>query len=867
MADGGNTSQRVRAGLSLDSLGARYLLFAVLAGAAVVGLVVLLQAQVTRQTAASAATLAAATRVQQLTKGLRDRLWLASFRLHALMMDPRQPAAPVLTAVEEARATLRALAAQPPGAEGRAALAALGQALARLDAEVRRLIELRGDPDRTYPALSVMNDEHLPANRRFAAALEAAIAALEADGRPSARQWPLYRRLVGLRDLWRRTVLAFRGTLVLRTVFEQGHADADAMERRMRALLAEVEHEVAALEAARARGALPLEVDAAVPELRAALDAWRDGLERILTVRRSGAWRADLELLTTRVRPLMAEIFGHLDSLDRAAAVQARAAVARAEAAARRAGALLWAFAVVGLVVVAVGYFYLERRVLGPVREVARALRAGVASGVPAVHGAGATRETRELVEAFRAMWHEVQRRQESLEHQALHDALTGLPNRVLMQDRLAQAIALAERTRSGVAFMLMDLDGFKEVNDTLGHQAGDLLLVRVAERLREVLRRADTVARLGGDEFGLVVPHASAEEAEHVARKVLAALARPVRLEGHNLYVGGSIGIALYPEHGTDPYQLLRHADVAMYQAKRSGRGYAFYEERLDDHSVARLSLLGELREAIHGGGLRLHYQPKVRIADGAPVTVEALARWRHPERGDLQPEEFVPLAEKAGLVQELTRWVLAEALAQCSRWRRRGLRLGVAVNLSVWDLHDRDLPRQVMRALQGFGLPPNVLTLEITESAAMSEPERARAVLGELHAQGVRIAIDDFGTGFSSFAHLKEFPAHELKIDKSFVTDMCHDDDDAVIVRSLVDLGHNLGREVVAEGVEDQDTWDILAILRCDYAQGHHVARPMPAERLATWLRSRESIAAAWAATRQVPDGTDGRRRSSER
>ena len=847
MADGGNTSRRVRAGLSLDSLGARYLLFAVLAGAAVVGLVLAIHLQVTRQSAGGAAALAEATRVQRLTQTLRDRLWLAGFRLHALMVERAReaPTGPVLEALREARAAMETLALGSErlgggqGSEVREALEALGRILAELEAETRRLLELRRDPGRAYPALPVMDEEHLPANRRFAVALEAAIDALEGGGRPPAQRWPLYRRLVELRDLWRRTVLAFRGTLVLRAVFEGRNADAEAMERRTRTLLAEVEREVAALEAERARGALPLEVEAAVPELRAALDAWRDGLERILAIRRSGAWRADLGLLVTRVRPLIAEAFRHLDLLDRAAAARARAAVARAEAAARRAGALLWAFAVVGLAVVAVGYFYLERRVLGPVREVARALRAGAASAPPAVHGAGATRETRELVDAFRTMWQEVQHRQESLEHQALHDALTGLPNRVLLQDRLAQAIALAERARSSVAFMLMDLDGFKEVNDTLGHQAGDLLLVRVAERLREVLRRADTVARLGGDEFGIVVPHAGAEEAERVARKILDALAHPVAVEGHSLYVGGSIGIALYPDHGRDPQILLRHADVAMYQAKRQGRGYAFYEERTDHHSIARLSLLGDLREAIHGGGLCLHYQPKVRIADGMPVTVEALARWRHPDRGDVPPEEFVPLAEKAGLVQELTRWVLAEALAQCSRWRRRGLRLGVAVNLSVWDLHDRDLPRQVMRFLQGFGLSPDVLTLEVTESAAMADPGRAREVLGELYVHGVRIAIDDFGTGFSSLAHLKQLPAHELKIDKSFVTDMCHDDNDAVIVRSLIDLGHNLGREVVAEGVEDQEIWDILAILRCDYAQGFHVARPMPAERLGAWFR----------------------------
>jgi diguanylate cyclase (GGDEF)-like protein/PAS domain S-box-containing protein len=426
-----------------------------------------------------------------------------------------------------------------------------------------------------------------------------------------------------------------------------------------------------------------------------------------------------------------------------------------------------------------------------------------------------------------------------ALEHQALHDALTGLPNRALLNDRLLQTLRSTRREPGRFALLLMDLDRFKEINDTFGHHWGDLVLRDVAGRLRGVLRQSDTVARLGGDEFAILLPKADAAGAGLTARKIQKAMSQPFCIEGQLLDIGTSIGIALYPDHGSDAGGLLRHADVAMYIAKRADIGHAIYTPDQDEYSPARLSLIGELRRDIRAGCLTLHYQPKVSLATGRVDSVEALVRWQHPERGLVSPAQFISLAEHTGLIRPLTQWVLRAALEQCRAWRDDGLSLGVAINLSARNLHDARLPAAVARLLNGLDLDPSLLRLEVTESAVMTDPARATRILSRLHGMGVHIAIDDFGTGHSSLGYLKRLPVDEIKIDKSFVLDMTADADDAFIVRSVIDLGHHLGLTVVAEGVESAEALDRLAELGCDLAQGYVLARPMPAESLLGWLQ----------------------------
>ena len=424
-------------------------------------------------------------------------------------------------------------------------------------------------------------------------------------------------------------------------------------------------------------------------------------------------------------------------------------------------------------------------------------------------------------------------------EHQAVHDALTGLPNRVLFRDRVAQAIHTGRRSGQGCSVMLMDLNHFKEINDTLGHHQGDRLLQEVAARLRITLRASDTVARLGGDEFGILL-HGIADpvQAATVAKALLERLREPFAVDATTLQVGGSIGVACHPEHGDDVETLIQRADIAMYAAKASSSGHAVFEASQDHHSPRRLRLAAELRGAIERSEIVLAYQPKGDLRTGRIVGVEALARWEHPELGTLEPAEFVPLAEQTGLILALTSSVLDAALERVASWRELGHDVSVAVNLSARSFLDAGLADEIPAMLAARDLPPDALELEITESMLMNDPVRARCTLERLAAIGVSISVDDFGTGYSSLAHLKSLPVDALKIDKSFVLDMDKDDADEAIVRSMIELAHNLGMRVVAEGVESAATWMRLGAMGCDLAQGFHLARPLPASGLLALL-----------------------------
>ena len=422
-----------------------------------------------------------------------------------------------------------------------------------------------------------------------------------------------------------------------------------------------------------------------------------------------------------------------------------------------------------------------------------------------------------------------------ALRKQATHDGLTGLPNRVLLNDRLDRALREAIRTGERVALLIMDLDQFKEINDALGHDQGDRLLVALSRRLESVLRDADTIARLGGDEFAiLLTTDATRAGAVTVARRITAALEKPFDIEGLSLQTHASIGIALFPDHGTGTEELAKRADVAMYVAKRSAQPYSVYASEHDHSSVRRITLLGELRRAMENDELTLHHQPSYDLRSGAIVGTEALLRWNHPRHGLMLPGEFVDLAEVSGLIQPVTRFVTERAIATASNWPEQVTPLGVAVNLSVRNLYDPDLARWMQRLLLDTGFAASRLTLELTESQMMDDPTLAVDVLGELHDLGIHTSIDDFGTGQSSLAYLKHLPIDELKIDRSFIAGMRHSDSDATIVHSIIELGHNLGLIIVAEGVEDAETLRMLVQFNCDRAQGFHLARPMPPDEL---------------------------------
>jgi diguanylate cyclase (GGDEF)-like protein len=433
------------------------------------------------------------------------------------------------------------------------------------------------------------------------------------------------------------------------------------------------------------------------------------------------------------------------------------------------------------------------------------------------------------------------------LQHLVLHDTLTTLPNRLLLEDRVEQVLVECRRSGGQCAVLFVDLDRFKMLNDSLGHYAGDTVLRAVADRLRGSVRLEDTVSRLGGDEFVILLRNITQlEDAARVARKIMEALAPPVRVEQQELRIGASIGIAVYPAHGDSSTRLIANADAAMYYIKKSGRSsFAFFSPEMSTFFPERLALETELRGALENNQIELHYQPKVDVRTGRIVGTEALARWRHPERGMIMPSEFIPFAEETGLIVALGRWVLHEACAQNRAWQSRGIcDLSVAVNISGVQFQQRNFVETVAYALAKSGLAPRYLELEITESVLMQNPAEAIGMLAQLARMGVSLSIDDFGTGYSSLNYLKRFPIHKLKIDQSFIRDISIDSDDAAIVHAIIALAHSLRLRVVAEGVEKQEQLNFLRVIGNDEYQGFLHSKPLPARELERYLASLAAV-----------------------
>lgn len=426
-----------------------------------------------------------------------------------------------------------------------------------------------------------------------------------------------------------------------------------------------------------------------------------------------------------------------------------------------------------------------------------------------------------------------------TIQHQALHDALTALPNRALLDDRLRQAVLLGRRSKTPVAVFMIDVDRFKEINDTLGHNVGDYVLKQLAQRFQNALRGSDTISRFGGDEFVIVLPGVDAITALTVVQKLVNALEPAMVIDGNTLRIEASIGVAVFPDHGADAQVLIQHADIAMYTAKRAHLGFCVYDSSQNKNSSRRLTLTGDMRDALANDEFVLHYQPKIDAASGKIYGVEALVRWQHPLHGMLYPDTFIPLAEQCGLIHGVTLWVIDKAIEQLRAWHAQGRELSISVNLSTRNLQDEQLPERLAQKLQAANLAPRYLELEITESAIMADPVRALRVLSALNALGVRLSLDDFGTGYSSLAYLSRLPIQAVKIDKSFVIGMETNDSNAKIVRTIIDLGHHLGREVIAEGVENKNVFYLLKEWGCDAVQGYWIGRPEPNHVFLRWLQ----------------------------
>ena len=432
----------------------------------------------------------------------------------------------------------------------------------------------------------------------------------------------------------------------------------------------------------------------------------------------------------------------------------------------------------------------------------------------------------------FNDMMDGISEREEKIAYQSLHDTLTGLPNRRQFENRLHELLGAHGDQKDYVfSVLLIAIERFSEINNTLGHDNGDLLIKQIGSRLQNDVKQSDLLARLASDEFVILLPTIGCDDASLIGQRILDSFEQPFGTEGVNIDVSARIGIAAFPQHGSDPKTLLQRADIAVYEAMANKQHVAVYDFEQDPHKPERLSMMGELRKGLEQGEFEFYYQPKVDISTGKVTAVEALIRWIHPEHGFMPPDDFIPLAEQTGHVQKLTEWALREGFHQCRKWLDAGDRIRMGINLSARDLTNRSLPVMVQELLTEFDLPPELIILEITESAVMEDPQRALSVLNSLKNMGVSLAIDDYGIGYSSLSYLKKLPVSEIKVDKSFVMDLATNAEDEILVRSTIDLGHNLGLKVTAEGVEDIESLDKLAGFGCETAQGYHISKPLPA------------------------------------
>lgn len=703
-----------------------------------------------------------------------------------------------------------------------------------LNQTIRHLIKQRKNPEWVYPILPYISKKLLLPNRSFISATELAINEYVSEGITIDET---YHQLQHLRNLWQRKILNFRAVIVRfaglnNTSKTSQEAGIDNTHNRIETILRHLKEK-------QKNNSLELQTESSLEIMIKASSDWYKHWNTVQEIRSSSYWRGDIEYLNQFIAPAQIKTNESLKELETMVRHWSGQQTDLLADAAKRILTELWILILLAISFVVAVYIMIEKLVLKPTMTISKALSEDGHEQYFSIEDKS-SKEIFRLTSAFNNMRKQVHQRQIALEHQALHDALTGLPNRALLNDRLTQAINIMKRNDDKLAVLLLDLNRFKEVNDTLGHHVGDQLLQLVAKRLEKTIRNSDTVARLGGDEFSIIAPNTAPEEAIVFSKKIETSLKDVFTIDNQNIFVGVSSGISIYPDHGTDIHTLLRHADTAMYVAKENNLGSVLYEEQHDKNTPDNLSLVGDLHNAIlQGEDLYIVYQPQIDLLNREIVQVEALLRWDHPSKGFISPEQIIQLAEHTGMIKELTSWVINAAVKQyMQHLHKRNIRL--SINLSAWNLQDPDLPQTIDIIIKKHEMQPHFLTLEITETAMMSDPVRARNVLHKLNKMGVILAIDDYGTGFSSLSYLKLLPVHELKIDKSFIFDMLEDENDAIIVKSTIELAHNLGFKVIAEGVENNETLLKLRSQKCDYIQGYHISKPLDIYKLIAWLNT---------------------------
>ncbi len=712
--------------------------------------------------------------------------------------------------------------------------------LQQLELDTRELFEIRLKSTKQYPSMAIGNDVLRPNRNEIISSI--ALAMIELREEDIIHDDPeIYAEFIELNTIWSQMLSNFRIYLANRMgSFEE--RSLPAQEEGIDILYQSLQQQLNLLRQLDNEGRLGFQVSSSISDISTLSSNWYRGFKEIQLIHHSGEWRMDSIIMADTITPLVDDILEILKIIDNQVEEQASADMDSLSSAAYKQTYILLGTAAFGLAFVALILFSTEQLVFKPLSAISRALKSEAFGKpvelLPMVH----SNETRDLVEAFSEMRKQVHNRQADLEYQTLHDSLTTLPNRVLLKIRLEQTLSTARRKKRNVSLFMLDLDRFKEINDSLGHHTGDHILQQVAKRLLTCLRESDTVARLGGDEFAILLPETNEEQSVIIAKKINQAMTDVFIFDEIQLYIEVSIGIAVFPKHCSDEATLMQRADVAMYVAKNNHLPYSIYDPDTDEYTTHRLALISDLRDALNNNTLNLHYQPKLDLKTGNVFSVEALLRWNHPVFGQIPPPQIISLAEQIGQINHLTYLVIENAVRQCSEWLKSGLEINIAVNLSAHNLKDALFTDEVKKILKKYRLPSGLLTLEITESAMMANPVHVVEIIDRLNTMGIRLAIDDFGTGFSSLSYLKQFDVDELKIDKSFIQEISSNHNDTIIVRSTIDLAHNLGLYVIAEGVEKEEIQGLLTELGCDGIQGYYLSRPIEAEEFTKWLGKQE-------------------------
>ena len=714
--------------------------------------------------------------------------------------------------------------------------------LGQLGIYISHLLELRSTPAKLFPAIEVSRSSMFQSQNTFAhlagLSINEALSVVDESG------IEVLELLIKLRYQWSQMISFYRMYLVNRLAL----MDRQALHQQVANIdlfVTSISETFKKLELLDRRGDLEFETSDAIPAMKKALRVWISSFKKIVSTETPEEWRTDYPVIKTKVAPLMKNIWESILDYNRGIELDLKQSLFELSGVASNIGYMLWGFTAFGLTVILVLFYFVHMTLLKPVHKISTAMRAEARDGryLKPLLLKGRSLEIQNLIDAFSTMQLQVHSRKNDLEHQALHDNLTALPNRLLLFDRLQQAITKQRRARGSLSLIMMDLDRFKEINDTLGHHAGDELLQIVSKRLSDCLRGADTVARLGGDEFAILIPDCDADQSKKIALKVRECMQPAIQLYEQSLYIHGSLGIANYPEHGADAETLLKNADIAMYQAKRNNTLYEVYDYEQDQHSVNRLALKHELQKAIENNQLELFYQPQINCKHNNVVGAEALLRWKKQNSDPVSPAIFIPLAEESGLIKLLTEWVIIEAIKQQRLWQAQAIDMHISINLSAWNLLDPELDSLVEKFFHEYEVKKGRISFEITESVMMTDTEQALKMMNKLNALGSDLIVDDFGTGFSSLAYLKKFPVNELKIDQSFIKNMVGNENDSVIVKSTIDLAHNLGLKVVAEGVETEEVFEVLRMLGCDMVQGFYISRPAPANEFIQWYHQFQS------------------------